>query len=54
MMHLVLELTLHLNVSSGARCVPIMFCPDPIHNFRAVGLFIKYIPSDCDIKGLEL
>ena len=52
--HVILELILDLSIPSVTKSVPIMFCLDYIHSFRAVKSFVKYLLSDCDIKGLQL
>lgn len=52
-LHVVLELILHLSMSSGAGSVPVVLCLESTNNFRAFRLFIKYLLTDCDIKGLE-
>lgn len=54
MIQVILEFTLDLSIPSGTKSVPTMFCLDYIHSFRAVKSFVKYLLSDCDIKGLQL
>lgn len=47
------ELVLDLSIPSATKSVPIMFCLDYIHSFRAVRSF-KYLLSVCGIKGIQL
>lgn len=54
MIQAILELMPEFSIPSGTKSVAIMFCLDYIQSFRAVKSFIKYLLSDCNIKGLQL